>query len=143
MDYRKMRGIIAKGNTPAYRDLEKAFREFAGDDPGAMRAFQAMKAGAQGRLTEETRLLIPLMVSDAAAAMSGLNPLPGVATAAVTGHRLYKIMQEYANAKVLGRAVKFADFLHAEIATKGAPSAVGSAVQRGIVHGQPDLGAAM
>jgi len=139
MDYQKMRSIVAQGNTPAYRELAKNFREFAGDDPGAMRAFQAMRAGAQGRISEEARLLVPLLVGEAAGTVSGIAPTFGAATTVVAGHRLYKIMQEYVNAKVLGRTVKFADFLNHEIRTNAAPSGVGSAVQRGTVQGQPDL----
>lgn len=136
MDYGKMRSIIQAGNTPEYRKLAQSFREFAGDDPAAMRAFNAMRAGAQGRVTEETKLLLPLLVGEGATAMSGLNPLPGVATAAVTGHRLYKIWREYANAKVLGRAVKFADFFAHE-AQQARPMPLGNAIQRGAVQSQP------
>jgi GH24 family phage-related lysozyme (muramidase) len=140
MDYGKMRSIIQSGNTPARRELERNFREFAGTDPGAMRAFAAMKAGAQGRLTEETKLLIPLMVGEAAGTVSGVMPTFGAATVAVTGHRLYKIMQEYANAKVLGKAVKFADFLHSEARRPVAHGTAGSAVQRAVVQEQPTFG---
>ena len=120
MDYGKMRSIVQAGNTPERRALEKSFRAFAGDDSSAMRAFSAMKAGAHGRITEETKLLLPLLVGEAAGTVSGIAPTFGAVTTLVAGHRVYKIMQEYMNAKLLGRAVKFGDFLAHDIQTRGA-----------------------
>jgi hypothetical protein len=62
-------------------------------------------------------------------------PSFGVISAAVGGHRLYKVMQEYANAKLLGNPVKFSDFFNRELQSSGAGQAVRGAVQRGAVQG--------
>ena len=43
--------------------------------------------------------------------ISGVLPTFGAATAIVGGHRIYKIAQEWMNAKLLDHTVKFADFL--------------------------------
>ncbi len=135
MDYGKMRSIIQAGNTPERRALEKNFTAFAGDDPSAMRAFNAMKAGAQGRLTEEAKLMVPIITAESLAHFGGV-PTFGVVSAAVGGHRLYTVMQQYANAKLLGRAVTFKDFLNQELqSSSGAGPAVRSAAQRGVVQG--------
>lgn len=134
MDYGKMRSVIQAGNTPERRALEKNFTAFAGDDPSAMRAFNAMKAGAQGRLGEEAKLMIPIITAESLAHFGGV-PTFGVVSAAVGGHRLYTLMQQYANAKLLGRNVKFSDFLNQDIQSSGAGQAVRGAVQRGAVQG--------
>lgn len=128
MNYEKMRGILSQGNTPAARELEANFRAFAKDDPGALRAFNAMKAGARGDWKSEAALMGPVIAGEVAANMHGV-PTVGALTAAVGGYRLYKLVQGYMNARLLGKAVKFKDFL-AQEAT--APSTV-NAVQRGVV----------
>jgi hypothetical protein len=134
MDYGKMRNVIQAGNTPERRALEKNFTAFAGDDPSAMRAFNAMKAGAQGRLGEEAKLMIPIITAESLAHFGGV-PTFGAVSAAVGGHRLYTLMQQYANAKLLGRNVTFKDFLNQDIQSSGAGQAVRGAVQRGAVQG--------
>jgi hypothetical protein len=134
MDYGKMRSVIQAGNTPERRALEKNFKAFAGDDPSAMRAFNAMKAGAKGRLTDEAKLMVPLITAESLAHFGGI-PTFGVISAAVGGHRLYKVMQQFMNAKVLGRPVKFRDFFNRELQSSGAGQAVRGAVQRGAVQG--------
>jgi lysozyme len=134
MDYGKMRSVIQAGNTPERRALEKNFTAFAGDDPSAMRAFNAMKAGAKGRLTDEAKLMVPLITAESLAHFGGI-PTFGVISAAVGGHRLYKVMQQFMNAKVLGRPVKFRDFFNRELQSSGAGQAVRGAVQRGAVQG--------
>ncbi len=139
MDYQKMRGIIQGGNTPARRELEANFKEFAKDDPSALRAFNAMKAGAQGRITEEAKLMLPVIAGEFSANMAGV-PSVGLISAAVGGHRLYKVMQQYMNAKVLGRPVTFKDFLNAELKRTGGLNAAGSAAQRAVVQsGGPSI----
>ena len=141
MNYGKMRSVIQAGNTPERRALEKNFTAFAGDDPSAMRAFNAMKAGAKGRLTDEAKLMVPLITAESLAHLGGV-PTLGVVSAVVGGHRLYKVMQEYANAKVLGRPVTFQDFFNREIRS-GAGQVAASAVRRATVQGNmsPPLGA--
>ncbi len=135
MDYGKMRSVIQAGNTPERRELEKNFMAFAGDDPSAVRAFNAMKAGARGRLTDEAKLMVPIITAESLAHLGGV-PTVGAISAVVGGHRLYKVMQEYANAKLLGNSVKFSDFLNRDIqSSSGAGPAVRSAAQRGVVQG--------
>jgi hypothetical protein len=133
MNYGKMRSVIQAGNTPESRALQKNFTAFAGDDPSAMRAFNAMKAGAKGRLTDEAKLMVPLITAESLSHLGGI-PTFGAISALVGGHRLYKVMQEYSNAKVLGKAVTFKDFLNQEIQSSGVGQAVRGAVQRGAVQ---------
>jgi len=134
MNYEKMRGVLAQGNTPAARDLEKNFREFAKDDPSAIRAFNAMKAGARGDWKSEAALMGPVIMGEVAANLHGI-PTVGAISALVGGQRLYKLVQGYMNAKLLGKAVMFKDFLAQEIK---APTAV-NAAQRAVVHGEISL----
>jgi hypothetical protein len=135
MDYSKMRSVVQAGNTPERRALEKNFTAFAGDDPSAMRAFNAMKAGARGRLTDEAKLMVPIITAESLAHLGGV-PTVGAISAVVGGHRLYKVMQEYANAKLLGNPVKFSDFLNRDIQSNNpAGQVVRGAVQRGAVQG--------
>lgn len=109
MSYQRMQQIIQGGNTPARRELEANFKEFAKDDPSALRAFNAMKAGAQGRMGEEAKLMVPIIAGEFAANAGGI-PTVGAISAAVGGHRLVTLMREYMNAKLLGKAVTFSDF---------------------------------
>ena len=128
-DERRPRG------SPERRALEKNFTAFAGDDPSAMRAFNAMKAGARGRLTDEAKLMVPIITAESVAHLGGA-PTFGTISAVVGGHRLYKVMQEYANAKLLGNPVKFSDFLNRDIQSNNPTGAlVRSAAQRGAVQG--------
>jgi hypothetical protein len=137
MNYEKMKTTIQGGNTPASRELEANFKEFAKDDPMAVRAFNAMKAGARGRMGEEAKLMIPVIAGEFAANMGGV-PTVGVISAAIGGHRLVSLLKEYMNAKLLGRPVAFKDFatdaVKAYAATHGTLNAAGSAVQRGMVQ---------
>ena len=135
MDYSKMQSVLASGNTPERRSLEQNFTAFAKDDPAALRAFNAMKAGARGDWKSEANLMAPVIAGEVAANMSGV-PTVGAISALVGGHRLYRLVQGYMNARVLGRAVKFGDFLHEELAKSVAPGLVGNAVQRGAVMQQ-------
>ena len=43
LNYGKMQSVLQSGNTPQARAMETAFKSFASDDPGAMRAFNAME----------------------------------------------------------------------------------------------------
>lgn len=143
MNYGKMRSVIQAGNTPERRALEKNFREFAGDDPTAMRAFNAMKAGAQGRIGEEAKLMVPVIAAEVATHMGGV-PTFGAISAAIGGHRMYKVMQEYMNAKLLGRAVTFKDFLVNDIKSNRATSNIlGNVGARGAVQGDVLQGASL
>jgi hypothetical protein len=135
MDYKKMQSVLASGNTPESRALEQNFKEFAKGDPTAIRAFNAMKAGAKGSWKSEANLMVPIIAGEAAANAGGVPSL-GAVSALVGGHRLYKLMQGYMNAKMLGRAVKFGDFVHEELSKGVAPGIVGNAVQRGAVMQQ-------
>lgn len=128
MDYSKMQATLAAGNTPERRELEKNFTEFAKDDPSAIRAFNAMKAGAKGDWKSEASLMAPVIAGEVAANLHGI-PTVGAISALVGGHRLYKMVQGYMNAKVLGKAVTFKDFLASEV--KGAAAQLaGTAAQR-------------
>jgi hypothetical protein len=129
MSYEKMRGVLSQGNTPAARELEKNFREFAKDDPAAIRAFNAMKAGARGDWKSEAALMGPVIMGEVAANMHGV-PTVGAISALVGGQRLYKLVQGYMNAKLLNKAVMFKDFLAQEIK---APVAV-NAAQRAVAQ---------
>ena len=135
MDYSKMQSVLASGNTPESRALEQNFKEFAKGDPTAIRAFNAMKAGAGGDWQSEAKLMIPIIAGEAAANMGGV-PTVGAVSALVGGHRLYRLMQGYMNARVLGKAVKFGDFLTEEVQRGTAPGVVGGAAQRGVVMQQ-------
>ena len=133
MNYEKMRTTLAAGNTPEARELEKNFTEFAKGDPSAMRAFNAMKAGAKGDWKSEAALMTPIIAGEAATNASGI-PTLGAVSAAIGGYRLYKIAQGYMNARILGKAVMFKDFLANE-AKNGFPSLAQGAAQRGAVQG--------
>lgn len=126
MNYQRMQQIIQGGNTPQRRELEANFKEFAKDDPSALRAFNAMKAGAQGRMGEEAKLMIPVIAGEFAANAGGI-PTVGVISAAIGGHRLVSLVKEYMNAKLLGKAVTFADFAVAGL--KQHQGAVGNAAR--------------
>lgn len=131
MSYGKMQTVLASGNTPERRELEKNFKEFAKDDPSALRAFNAMKAGARGAWKTEAALMGPVIAGEVAANMHGV-PTVGVISALVGGHRLYKLMQGYMNARTLNAAVTFKDFLTSEIKS-GSLQIPGNAVQRAAV----------
>ena len=135
MDYSKMQSVLASGNTPERRALEQNFKEFAKDDPAALRAFNAMKAGAKGNWKSEASLMVPVIAGEAAANLHGV-PTVGAVSALVGGHRLYRLMQGYMNARVLGKAVKFGDFIHEELMQGAAPGIAGNAAQRGAVMAQ-------
>jgi hypothetical protein len=131
MSYGKMQSVLASGNTPERRELEKNFTEFAKGDPSAVRAFNAMKAGARGDWKSEAQLMAPVIAGEVAANLHGV-PTVGAISALVGGHRLYKLVQGYMNARVLGKAVMFKDFLANEIKTGGL-SLAAAAAQRGAV----------
>lgn len=135
MNYEKMRSTLAQGNTPAARELEKNFREFAKDDPSALRAFNAMKAGAKGDWKTEAALMGPVIAGEVAANLHGV-PTVGAISALVGGHRLYKMVQGYMNAKILGTPVTFKDFLAKEIKNNPAGDAVRTGVERGALQTQ-------
>jgi hypothetical protein len=109
MNYKKMESVIKGGNTPERRELEANFREFAKDDPSAIRAFNAMKAGAQGHMGEEAKLMLPVIAGEVVANAGGI-PTVGAISAAIGGHRMYSLMRDYMNAKLLGKPVTFKDF---------------------------------
>ena len=77
---------------------------------------------------------MPIITAESLAHFGGV-PTFGVVSAAVGGHRLYNVMQQYANAKLLGNPVKFSDFLNRDIQSNGVGQAVRSTVQRGAVQG--------
>ncbi len=134
MNYEKMKAVVQGGNTPARRELEENFREFAKDDPTAIRAFNAMKAGAHGRMGEEAKLMIPIIAGEFAANAGGI-PTVGAISAAIGGHRLVTLLKEYMNAKLLGKPVSFKELAAGAIKTyeHGALNAAGSAAQRALV----------
>ena len=113
MKYEKMSGILAQGNTPQARELEANFKAFAKGDPGAIRAFNAMKAGARGDHAAETALMLPVIAGE----VSGVIPTAGILTAALGGYRIAKVAQKWMNARMLSKAVMFKDFLAQEIKT--------------------------
>jgi hypothetical protein len=129
MNYGKMQSVLAQGNTPAARELQKNFTEFAKGDPSALRAFNAMKAGAKGDWKSEAALMGPVIAGEVAANLHGV-PTVGMISALVGGQRLYKLVQGYMNARVLGKAVMFKDFLANEVKS-GLPQAAQTAAQRG------------
>lgn len=133
MNYKKMGEIIQGGNTPERRELEANFKEFAKDDPSAIRAFNAMKAGAKGRLGEEAKLMVPVIAGEVAAHASGI-PTLGVISAAIGGHRLVNVLREYMNAKLLGKPVTFKDFAVDAVKNyqHGPLNAAGQAAQRAV-----------
>ena len=137
MSYERMQSTLAGGNTPEARELEKNFKEFAKGDPQAIRAFNAMKAGARGDWKSEAALMTPIIAGEAASHLAGV-PTFGAVSASIGGYRLYKIMQGYMNARVLGKAVKFGDFLASELGNTSADRAqsaaqTGRVIQRGVV----------
>ena len=135
MDYKKMRGILAGGNTPEARELEKNFTEFNKGDPSAMRMFNALKAGARGDWASEAKLMIPVIAGEVAANASGV-PTMGAVSAAVGGYRLYKLAQGFMNAKLLGKVTTFKDFMQQNMPT-GLSSAIGGVQQRGSLMQSP------
>ena len=136
MDYQKMSSIIKSGNTAERRELEMNFKEFAKDDPSAIRAFNAMKAGAAGRMGEEAKLMIPVIAGEFAANAGGI-PTVGAISAAIGGHRMYSLMKEYMNAKLLGKPVTFKDFFVRELkSSRAASEATAQTAQRGLVMQQ-------
>lgn len=126
LKYEKMQSVLATGNTPAARELEANFKAFAKDDPSAIRAFNAMKAGARGNVASEAKLMAPLIAAE--------TVLHGVPTLSMAfgGYRLAKMMQGYMNARVLGKEVKFKDFLRQELSARG-PSVAAEGAQRAAV----------
>ena len=128
MDYQKMSGILAEGNTPRARELEANFKAFAKGDPGAIRAFNAMKAGAKGDWKTEANLMAPVIAGE----VSGVVPTAGALTAVVGGYRLYKFVQNWMNNRMLGKAVMFKDFLAQEV---GPTLPQAGAGQRNLVQG--------
>lgn len=131
MSYTKMQSVLAQGNTPAARQLEANFKAFAKDDPGALRAFNAMKAGARGDWKSEASLMAPVIAGEVAANMHGV-PTVGAISALVGGQRLYRLVQGYMNARVLGTPVQFKDFL----AQEAKSGRLGDIARRGLVMGQ-------
>jgi len=134
LNYGKMQSILQSGNTPQARAMETAFKSFAKDDPGAMRAFNAMKAGAP----VDWKMMIPVVAGEASANLAGiptLGALSAAAAAGLGGQRLYRVMQQYMNAKVLGQPVQFKDFFLKDLRQNPLSQAVTGAVQRGAVQG--------
>jgi hypothetical protein len=141
LNYGKMQQVLQSGNTPQARAMATAFKSFAGDDPGAMRAFNAMKAGAPA----DWKMMIPVVASEAAVNMAGVPTLGGVSAAAAAtlgGQRLYRVMRQYMNAKVLGQPVQFKDFFMKDLQDDGTLKALGNVAQRGAVQGDVLGGAA-
>jgi hypothetical protein len=115
--------------------MESAFKSFAGGDPGAMRAFNAMKAGAPA----DWKLMLPVIAGELSANAAGiptLGALSATAAAGIGGQRIYRVMRQYMNAKVLGQPVQFKDFFMKDLQDDGTLQALtGSAAQRGAVQG--------
>ena len=134
LNYGKMQSVLQGDNTPQRRAMETAFKSFASGDPSAMRAFNAMKAGA----ATDWKMMIPVVAGEASANLAGIPTLGGVSAAVAAGlggQRLYRVMQQYMNAKVLGRTVQFKDFFVKDLQQNPLAQAATSAVQRGAVQG--------
>jgi hypothetical protein len=142
LNYGRMQQVLEGGNSPERRAMESAFKSFAGGDPGAMRAFNAMKAGAPA----DWKLMLPVIAGELSANAAGiptLGALSATAAAGIGGQRIYKVMRQYMNAKVLGQPVQFKDFFMKDLQSDGTLNALtGSAVQRGAVQGNVLSGAA-
>lgn len=135
LNYGKMQSVLQGGNTPQARAMETAFKSFAGNDPSAMRAFNAMKAGAP----VDWKMMIPVVAGEASANLAGIPTLGGVSAAVAAtlgGQRLYRVMRQYMNAKVLGQPVNFKDFFMKDLQQNPAVGrAIVGATQRGAVQG--------
>jgi hypothetical protein len=135
MNYARMQQLLEGGNSPARRAMETAFKSFAGDDPGAMRAFNAMKVGAPA----DWKLMLPVIAGELSANAAGvptLGALSATAAAGIGGQRIYRVMRQYMNAKVLGQPVQFKDFFMKDLQSDGTLKAItGNVAQRGAVQG--------
>jgi hypothetical protein len=135
MNYARMQQLLEGGNSPARRAMETAFKSFAGDDPGAMRAFNAMKVGAPA----DWKLMLPVIAGELSANAAGvptLGALSATAAAGIGGQRIYRVMRQYMNAKVLGQPVQFKDFFMKDLQDDGTLKAItGNVAQRGAVQG--------
>ena len=141
LNYGKMQSVLQGDNTPQRRAMETAFKSFAGDDSSAMRAFNAMKAGASA----DWKMMIPVVAGEASANLAGIPTLGGVSAAVAAGlggQRLYRVMRQYMNAKVLGQPVKFKDFFVNDVKNNPVSQAVSTAAQRSVVQGGAPVGVA-
>ena len=83
--------------------------------------------------------MIPVVAGEASANLAGI-PALGLLflpqpQRGLGGQRLYRVMQQYMNAKVLGQPVKFKDFFLKDLQQNPLSQAVRGAVQRGAVQG--------
>src|ERR1700719_4047618 len=135
LNYGRMQQVLEGGNSPERRAMESAFKSFAGGDPGAMRAFNAMKAGAPA----DWKLMLPVIAGELSANAAGiptLGALSATAAAGIGGQRIYRVMRQYMNAKVLGQPVQFKDFFMKDLQDDGTLKAItGNVAQRGAVQG--------
>ena len=134
LNYGKMQSVLQSGNTPQARAMATAFKSFASGDPGAMRAFNAMKLPAP----TDWKMMIPIVASDVAAQATGIPTLGTISAVGAAGlgtHTIYRVVKKFMNAKVLDPTVQFKDFFLKDLQQNPLSQVVQGAVQRSVVQG--------